>query len=76
VCLNAVLYDTEEGGTHPGSFPGSGHLSDRRPEGDGCMFGYLEASHGYAGSVSGFVSSSWATFMFKVFRSGLRFKFY
>ena len=41
-----------------------------------CMFGMIEMRGGQTDRVFGFVSSFWATFMYKVFSSELRVKRY
>ena len=58
------------------SIPGVSHFQADEPEGESCVFAMLGMCGGQTGYVFGFVSSFWATFMYKVFSSELRIIFY
>ena len=58
------------------SIPGFSRFWTDEPEGESCEFAMLGMCGGQTGSVSGFVSSFWATFMYTVFSSELRFILY
>ena len=58
------------------SIPGVLCFRTDEPKGESCMFAMLGMRGGRTGCVSRFVSSFWATFMYKVFPSELRFKRY
>ena len=58
------------------NIPGISHFRTNEPEGESCVFSMLGMCGGRMGCVSGFVSSFWATFMYKVFSSELRFILY
>ena len=75
-CSNAMLHDTGKGGNIRESFTGVRHFRTDETHGKGCMFAMLGRCGGRTGCVSGFVLSFWATFMYKVFSSELRFIFY
>ena len=49
------------------SIPGVSRFRTDEPEGESCVFAMLGMCGGRTGCVSGFVSSFWATFMYKVF---------
>ena len=65
-----------KGGNIRESIPGVSRFRTDEPEGESCVIGMLEVCGGRTGCVSGFVSSFWATFMYKTFSSDLRFIFY
>ena len=65
-----------KGGNIRESIPGVSHFRTEEPKGKSCVFGMLEVCGGRTGCVSGFVLPFWATFMYKVFRSELRFILY
>ena len=58
------------------SIPGVSPFRTGEPEGESCVFAMLGMGGERTGSVSGFVSSFRATFMYKVFSSELRIKRY
>ena len=58
------------------NIPGVSRFQTGDPEGKSCVFNMLGMCGGRTGCVSGFVSSFWATFMYKVFSSELRIIFY
>ena len=65
-----------KGGNIREKIPGVSHFRTDEPEEESCVFTMLEMRGGRTGCVSGFVSSFWATFMYKVFPSELRFNLY
>ena len=65
-----------KGGNIRENIPGFSHFRTDEPEGESCVFAMLGMRGGRTGCVSGFVSSFWATFMYKVFSSELRIILY
>ena len=76
MCPNAAVGGTGEGGNIRESIPDVSRFRTNGPEGESCVFDMLEVCGGRTGCVSGFVSSFWATFMYKTFSSELRIILY
>ena len=60
-----------KGGNIREIIPGVSCFRAEEPEGKSCMFAMLGMRGGQTGCVFEFVSSFWATFMYKVFSSDL-----
>ena len=65
-----------KGGNIRESIPGVSRFRAEEPEGESGEFDRLGGCGGRTDCVSGFISLFWATFMYKVFPSELRFILY
>ena len=65
-----------KGGNIREIIPGVSRFRAEEPKGKSWVFAMLGMGGGRMGYISGFVSSFWATFMYKVFSPKLRFIFY